>query len=297
MVTEVFPDVKIIGICHNTDLRQARMNPNLQANYVTNMDKLDHIFCASEEQKDEIIETYQVDRNRLIAVGGGYNQNIFYPPAQKTFADKVRLVFCAKVDPSKGIYELVEVYQELNLPDVTLDIIGIPNEENRAKIEKYIGDNPSIRLYNVRDQAALGDELRTKDIYLMPSYYEGLGLMAIESLACGLYVVTTEIEALMSLLGPEVKDSGVIKYVELPGIYDVDKPVQADLPAFKERLKAALLEQIDKVRAKETFPDQIRKEISCLSWEGLVEEMNHLITNPESDQQGQIDKINANCKI
>lgn len=297
MVTEVFPDVKIIGICHNTDLRQARMNPNLQANYVTNMDKLDHIFCASEEQKDEIIETYQVDRNRLIAVGGGYNQNIFYPPAQKTFADKVRLVFCAKVDPSKGIYELVEVYQELNLPDVTLDIIGIPNEENRAKIEKYIGDNPSIRLYNVRNQAALGDELRTKDIYLMPSYYEGLGLMAIESLACGLYVVTTEIEALMSLLGPEVKDSGVIKYVELPGIYDVDKPVQADLPAFKERLKAALLEQIDKVRAKETFPDQIRKEISCLSWEGLVEEMNHLITNPESDQQGQIDKINANCKI
>ena len=39
----------------------------------------------------------------------------------------------------------------------------------------------------------------------MPSYYEGLGLMAIESLACGLYVVTTEIEALMTLLGEEIK--------------------------------------------------------------------------------------------
>ena len=136
---------------------------------------------------------------------------------------------------------------------MTLDIIGSPNEENKKKLEEYIQGDTSIRVYNVKDQVALGDELRKKDIFLMPSYYEGLGLMAIESLACGLYVVTTEIEALMTFLGEEIKESGVIKYVPLPRIYDTDKPVKEDLPEFKENLKEAILCQIEKVSKRKSL--------------------------------------------
>ena len=45
---------------------------------------------------------------------------------QKKYAEKIRLVFCAKIDPSKGVFELIEVYKSLGLDDVTLDIIGNP---------------------------------------------------------------------------------------------------------------------------------------------------------------------------
>lgn len=113
----------------------------------------------------------------------------------------------------------------------------------------------------------------------MPSYYEGLGLMAIESLACGLYVVTTEIEALMTLLGEDVRDSGIIKYVPLPGIYDTDKPVKEDLPRFKEDLRHAILCQIEKVRKREGFKDEIKEKIKNFSWEGLVDNMNNIINS------------------
>lgn len=279
LVREVFPDTKIIGICHNTDLRQAKMNPNLKDKYVDRIHDLDYVFSASEEQKDEIVKVYGIDKTKIIAVGGGFNQNIFYPPKEKEYADKVRLVFCAKIDPSKGIYELIEVYKSLEMDDVTLDIIGIPNEENKKKIEEYIKDDSSIRLYNVEDQVALGEELRKKDIYLMPSYYEGLGLMAIESLASGLYVVTTEIPALMTLLGEEIKESGIIKYVPLPRIYDVDKPVKEDLPEFKENLKKAILIQIKKVKEKKEFPKEMEDKIRSFSWEGLVDNMNNIINS------------------
>lgn len=277
LVREVFPDTKIIGLCHNTDLRQSRMNPHIKAKYVDKIHELDYVFSISEQQKDEIVEIYGMDRNKIIAVGGGYNQNIFYPPKEKTYSDKIRLVFCAKIDPSKGIYELIEVYKSLGLDDVTLDIIGSPNEESKKKLEEYIQGDNSIRVYNVRDQVALGDELREKDIFLMPSYYEGLGLMAIESLACGLYVVTTEIEALMTLLGEEIKESGIIKYVPLPRIYDTDKPVKEDLPEFKENLKKAILCQIEKVREKRKFPKEIEDKIKSFSWEGLVDKMNSFL--------------------
>src|SRR5699024_777873 len=261
IVREIFPDTKIIGLCNNNDLRQESINPFLKDKYVTNIDKLDYIFSASEEQKDEIVEVYGIDKERIIAVGGAFNKDIFYPPEEKTYDDKIRLVFCAKIDPSKGIYELIEVYKSLDLVDVSLDIIGNPDEKNKKKIDDYIKNNDSIRLYNVKDQKSLGDELRKKDIYLMPSYYEGLGLMAIESLACGLYVVTTEIEALMTLLGEEVKESGIIKYASLPGIYDTDKPAKEDLPKFKEDLKDAILLQIEKVRQKKEFSKEMEDKI------------------------------------
>lgn len=277
ILREVFPDTKLIGVCHNTDLRQARMNPKIKESYVKNIDKLDYIFSASEEQKKEIVEIYGADIRRIVAVGGGFNQNIFYASDRVKNRDKIKLVFCAKIDPSKGIYELIEVYKSLNLSDISLDIIGAPNEENKARVESMIKDDPSIRMYNVKDQLALGDELREKDIFIMPSYYEGLGLMAIESLACGLYVVTSEIEALMTLLGDRVRDSGVIKYTPLPNIYDTDKPLTEELPKFKEDLKLNILDQIDKVRRGLAFPEEIREEIKSHSWEGLVGEMNKFI--------------------
>lgn len=277
LVREVFPDTKIIGLCHNTDLRQSKMNPNMKDKYVDKIHELDNVFSISEQQKDEIVDIYGIDRNKIISVGGGYNQNIFYPPKEKEYDDKVRLVFCAKIDPSKGIYELIEVYKSLGLEDVTLDIIGNPNKENKKKIETYIQGDSSIRIYNVKDQVNLGDELRKKDIFLMPSYYEGLGLMAIESLACGLYVVTTEIEALMTLLGEEIKKSGIIKYVPLPRIYDIDKPVKEDLPEFKENLRKAILCQIEKIREKKYDYKNMEDKIKSFSWEELVKNMNNII--------------------
>ena len=277
LVREVFPDTKVIGICHNTDLRQAKMNPHIKEKYVKNIHKLDCVFSISEKQKDEIVDIYGIDRDKIIAVGGGFNQRIFYPPEKKEYSDRIRLVFCAKIDPSKGIYELIEAYKSLGLDDVTLDIIGNPNEENRKKLEEYIQGDETIRVYNVKDQVALGDELRKKDIFIMPSYYEGLGLMAIESLACGLYVVTTEIEALMELLGEEINKWGIIKYVPLPRIYDTDKPVKEDLPQFKENLKKAILSQIEKVRDKKNYHKPLEDKIMALSWEGLVDRMNNII--------------------
>lgn len=277
LIREVFPDTKIISICHNTDLRQSKMNPGLKKKYASKINQLDYIFSISEQQKDEIVELYGVDKANIIAVGGGFDQSIFYFPEEKSYADKINLVFCAKIDPSKGIYELIEVYRSLGLEDITLDIIGTPNEENKEKIANYIKGDRSIKLRGAMKQKELGDELRKKDIFIMPSYYEGLALMAIESLACGLYVVTTETEALMSLLGKEIEESGIIKYVPLPRIYDTDKPVKEDLPDFKENLRQAILSQIEKVRNKENSHKAMEEKIKSFSWEALVEDMNNII--------------------
>ena len=87
-----------------------------------------------------------------------------------------------------------------------------------------------------------------------------LWMLAIESLARGMYVVAIEIEALRTLLGEEIEESGIIKYVPLPRIYDTDKPLKEDLPKFKENLKQAILFQIEKVRAKKRLSPRSRRK-------------------------------------
>lgn len=278
IVVDIFTDSKIIGICHNTDMRQAQMNPAIYNKYVKDLGKLDLIFALSENQIDEIANIYpDLEKDKIISVGGGFNQNVFFLPEKKEYNDKIRLVYSAKIDPSKGIYELLKVYKGLNLDDVTLDIIGAPDEKNKKELEKYVKDDKSIKVYNVKDQVALGEELRKKDIFLMPSFYEGLGLMAIESLASGLYVVTTEIEALMTLLGKDIKESGIIKYIPLPRIYDVDKPMEEDLAKFREDLKEAILKQIDKVRNRKNCLIDEKDNIKRFSWESIVDKINEMI--------------------
>lgn len=275
VVVEIFPDSKIIGVFHNTDMRQAQMNPQIYKKYVKNLSEVDLVFAGSDYQREQIRNTYKdINKEKIIAIGGGFNQNIFYPPEKKEYSDKIRLAYSAKIDPSKGVYELLKAYKELDLDDISLDIIGAPDDNAKKELEKYIRNDKSIKVYNVKDQIELGEELRKKDIFLMPSFYEGLGLMAIESLASGLYVVTTEIEALMTLLGEDIKESGVIKYIPLPRIYDVDKPVEEDLPKFREDLKEAMLSQIEKVRNRQNNLIEQRKNIERLSWKSLVDRIN-----------------------
>ena len=81
----------------------------------------------------------------------------------------------------------------------------------------------------------------------------------------------------MSLLGKEIEESGIIKYVPLPRIYDTDKPVAEDLPEFKENLRKAILCQIEKIREKKEFTKEMQEKIKTFSWEGLIDNMNNII--------------------
>ena len=158
-----------------------------------------------------------------------------------------------------------------------LDIIGIPNRENARVLNLLIGDADNITIVPMKCQKALADYLRDKDIFVMPSYFEGLGLMAIECLASGLRVIATEIEALISLLGDDVNSSGVIEYVKLPRIYDTDKPYDEDLEQFVENLSLKLLLQVERIEKGEPFPKEILSRINNHSWIGIAEKINHEI--------------------
>ena len=279
MAVKIFDEQVKIGVCHNTEIRQAEQHPEMKIKYVTNLKCLNAVFSLSDPQKQRVSDVFGFEQNKVITIGGGFNQKLFYPVNTKKKNKIIRIIYAAKIERSKGVFELVKAFKKLNevKSNVCLEIIGSPNSENAHKLISLIGTAKNIDVVPIKSQNELAGYIRDADIFVMPSYFEGLGLMAIECLASGLRVVATEIEALISLLGKAVNDSGVIEYVKLPRIYNTDNPFEEDIGQFIENLYLKLLVQVERIEKDEEFPQEVLSEISRHSWSGVAEKINNEI--------------------
>lgn len=275
MVCEVFEDKKIIAICHNTDIRQAEKNPTLKEKYIKYFDRFNTVFSLSNFQINDIEKIFNISKEKIKNIGAGYNEKIFYPLEKYEKKDKVELIYAGKFDESKGFYELVKAFKLISKErnDVNLTLIGALNKDNINKLEKLGNDMENIFIYNVVNQKELGNVLRQKDIFILPSYFEGLGLIAVEALGSGLRAVTTNIDGLMELLGKKINNSELIEYVKMPTIYDTDKAVEEEKPDFVKRLAKTINIQIERTLEKREIPTELFNEITKHSWKAKIEEI------------------------
>ena len=279
MVCDVFENVKVLGVCHNTDIRQAEKNPAMKDKYVKNLGKLDKILALSSGVIDEIANIYNYPVEKIVNIGAGYNDKIFYPVDKYEKHDDVKILYAGKFDESKGFYELIKAFRLLEKKDtkVELELIGNLKEEDRPRVESLVGDSNRIKIYNAVDQVHLGEIMRHKDIFILPSYFEGLGLIAVEALGSGLRVVATEIEGLIEFLGEKINNSEIIEYVKMPTIYDTDKAVEEEKPAFVERLVETLEVMIERTREEREIPAYLLEEIERHSWKKKIETIYKLL--------------------
>ena len=155
--------------------------------------------------------------------------------------------------------------------NVELELIGNLKEEDRLRVEALVGNSKKIKIYNAVDQAHLGEIMRYKDIFILPSYFEGLGLIAVEALGSGLRVVATEIEGLIEFLGDKINNSEIIEYIAMPTIYDTDKAVEEEKPAFVNRIVGALELMIERTREQREIPSELLEEVEHHSWKRKIE--------------------------
>lgn len=148
----------------------------------------------------------------------------------------------------------------------------IGSAENSEKEELiHLSGGKNFKIYNTKDQKAMAEILRKKDIFILPSYYEGLGLMAVEALASNLRVVVTNVLGLIELLGEEINSSNIIEYVDLPRLFDVDKPYEEDIPGFVKRLEEKIAIQIERKAKNVEVDENIKNLIKKLFWQGLTD--------------------------
>lgn len=277
LVREHFTGRKVYGFCHNTDLRQMQKT-DLEREFIRReIGKLDHIFVPQRAQEEGVLTLYPVDKEKITRVGMGYNNQIFHLAEESCDKEGVTsLVFAGKIAEKKGVKSLLRAMallgdeKELDMNRVQLLLAGSTgNEEEYQMIEGLAGRCPcKVKFLGRLSQSELARVYQQSDIFVLPSFFEGIPLTVIEALACGDRVVMTDLPGIKEWIASVSSDADV-RYVTLPRMRNADEPLEEDLPEFERMLADALKAS---VLQKETH----LADVSQISWEAIAKEVLRL---------------------
>lgn len=269
LVREYFPDRLVYGFCHNTDLRQM-LKTELAREYIAEqIRKLDRIFVLQEAQKKMVMEIYQVDVKKMTVIGMGYNSMIFYPSNRRVSDGVTRLIFAGKIAEKKGVISLIRSLSLLPYRDEELEVYlagGAGNEKEYEEITNLAKVCPyKVTFLGKMSQPDLAKMYNMCDIFVLPSFFEGLPLTVIEALACGDRVVMTNLPGIREWLD-EYAPGADIRYIALPEMRNTDEPVVEALQGFERELAKVLEESIEAGETKTA-------NVSRISWERIATEV------------------------
>ncbi len=165
------------------------------------------LICVSEVTAEALAASCDV-RAPVVVAPHGVDHERFSPQEPSDGADRALLgslgvpvdrqlvVFVGTLEPRKGIVPLVAAFDRLaaRRPDAVLVLAGQPGwgmaDTERALAQARHGDR-IVRTGYVPD-AAIPALLRRAAVATYPALEEGFGLPALEALACGAPLVTTE---------------------------------------------------------------------------------------------------------
>ena len=229
------------------------------------------IIVATEREKNELIRHYGAPPEKSGIVSCGVNMEQFQPVARAAarqklgLTDEKILLFVGRIDPLKGVDQLLKAVPYLNnIKGLRLVIIG-GDEHSRSEVEKLQKLSRELDIYDrVTFQGLIKQEqlpyfYSAADVCVVPSYYESFGLVALESLACGTPVVATDVGDLKNII--RQGETGYVVAENTP--QDLADSIASVLSRPPEDMESALF---------------IRASISRYSWaniaEGVISELS-----------------------
>ncbi len=276
---DLYPNLKTLVLCHGTDLRQMKLSPRLASIVKGKVSRCEYLFALNSQQAKTIQEYYGVKEEKVIVSGSGYNPDMFFPNKNKEKNKNVKIAYVGKICNAKGVAQLLnaidkcEKYQNLEL-----NLIGSGSAIESDEIIKSIDNKKTkINYLGIVPQEELETLLRTCDIFILPSYFEGLPLVVIEALASGAKVICTDLPGLDDFLGERLKELGAIRYIKMPRLKNVDTPFEEDICEFEDRLTACIDEvSCEIIEGKKYDIDEVIKLLEDKTWFGLFNKLEKM---------------------
>jgi UDP-glucose:(heptosyl)LPS alpha-1,3-glucosyltransferase len=166
------------------------------------------IHACSEEVREEVIRHYGADPDRVVAIPWGIDLSVFRPDAESRARmradwgvgpDARVLLLVANEFNRKGLGPTLEAMAALIRPDVRLVVAGRGDPAPyRAHIEA-LGLTDRVTFLGHVEVAPV---YQGADLFVLPSTYEGWGLVVGEALAAGLPVVSSKFPGSLVMIAP-----------------------------------------------------------------------------------------------
>jgi len=170
------------------------------------------MVALSSRIHDELNEMYPKLNERLVTIFNGVDVKHFESQKQNMNSDIIELICVANLTPVKNHEMLIKSFSDVvknsdRLFHLTLVGDGTLRSELEQTTKEYGLENMITFAGSVPDPSSL---LKTSDVFVMASHYEGMPLSVAEAMAAGLPIVAPQVGGLNEM----VKGNGILYEVD-----------------------------------------------------------------------------------
>ncbi|MCG6154303.1 glycosyltransferase [Rubinisphaera margarita] len=221
--------------------------------------------CVSEAVRRFTVEQGGLPAEKLLVIPNGVDLDRFRTaePVLRTelhCSDSDFLIlFAGRLDPQKGVLSLPDLAERLKPKYPQLRWLIAGEGPLRGELKQQIqsrGLTETVQLLGSRDD--IPELMKTADLFVFPSRWEGMPNVILEAMAAGLPIVSTAVEGIEDLLKDDM--SGAI------------------VPIGENAALAVRIEQlIEQPETRERYASQASRAVGrCPTWDAVAEQYQEL---------------------
>jgi len=201
-------DVPVVLTSHGTSLGETRavaletpadyllkffFHPmNVVMDYVASRDA-DRVIAISDHAYEQLTTSYRLDEDEVEMIPHGVDTDWFYPREEQHPAvddGETTLLYVGRLGARKGLDLALRALAEADDPDVEFLIAGTGRHEGSLRdLARELGIAEQVRFLGYVPDEELPVLYSSADVFVLPSRYEGFGLVVLEAMACGTPVI------------------------------------------------------------------------------------------------------------
>jgi N-acetyl-alpha-D-glucosaminyl L-malate synthase BshA len=227
-------DLKIVTTLHGTDITLVGQEPSFEPLMKFSIESSDVVTSVSEFLKRETCITYGVEKD-IIAIPNFIDTDVFHPTDSKNLkkllapnGEKI-LIHVSNFRAVKRVKDAIKAFKIVLDAGVKAKFLLVGDGPDRAECEalaRELGIWQQTRFLG--KQAELASILSVSDIFIIPSGNESFGLSALEAMACGVPVISSDVGGLS-----EVNVDGETGYIVK--VKDVDALAEKMIVLFTDK--------------------------------------------------------------
>lgn len=222
------------------------------------------VLCSDWEKK--LAEKYRLEN--LLVLPNPVNSEAIRlntTSEKKELDPKLKVIFLGFLIRSKGIFDIIKLvgkFKEKNITNIEF-VIGGKGEEEREFLRK-IKESELENYIEFLGWVSNGkyELLQNSDVFFLPSYKEGMPIAILESMACGLPIISTDIAGI-----PDLVKNDYNGYLFAPG--DIEGFFKALLSILNNKSKLEELGQ-NSLKLAQNFDSKLIFKNLCQVYKSLI---------------------------